>query len=263
MRFNDFNLYFTPIEQIIGLDELRRLDIEDEKKSSANLDLDWGDDRQVSLIQNDTDIKNQWNGTCTSFATVAAIENKLKGKYHLSERSLWDFYSKFSTKIAIESATNNYLLEEQFWPQNENRLKPEYSDYGRFRISKYEYIKRDYPRVLKAIDQGNPCIVALSTPKKLFYNAQVETNSKVSRRGGHAMCVSGYKIENGQAYFLVKNSWGKKSGNDGYHYINFDLYTRGKRRYCIFWEIKEIEIKEIPKSYESTPVELMDFWEFL
>ncbi|SHG30707.1 C1 family peptidase [Flagellimonas flava] len=263
------NLFFTPIEQIIGFENIKEIESIDESEFLSSFPKDWGPDRVVSLRDRDTPVKRQWNGTCTSFATTAAIENKLGGVYELSERSLWDFYGKASTSTAIRSAQDNFILEEEYWPQNQSRIGEDVEKLGRFRISKVISLKRDYLAVLKAIDKGNPCIVALSTPRDLSNgHKQVESSSKVSRRGGHAMCVSGYKVEKGRCYFLVKNSWGTKKGDGGYQYIAFDLYKSRKKRkrYCIFWEVIEIEEREMLSIRESSIEEIRPdfaaYWEF-
>lgn len=225
----------TNFYQIVGLDKFLHLQAKGLVQTS---DINWEPDRVVSLKQRDTSVKEQWNGTCTSFATVAAIENKLEGKFELSERSLWDFYGVYSTSQAINAAQNHYILEEIYWPQYQIRFDTRYSGKGRFIISGVNDLDNDYLNVIKAIDNGNPCIVALQTPEDLFNGIpQVERTSRILK-GGHAICVSGYKVENGKGYFLVKNSWGIDNGDNGYQYIDFNVFD--KKGYVNFWEVKEI-----------------------
>ncbi len=247
----NLDLFFSKIENVIGIENIKEIDSFSESELLNQFPTDWGPDRVVLLRDRDTPVKSQWNGTCTSFATIAAIENKLEGKYELSERSLWDFYGKYSTRAAIEAAEDYYILEEKYWPQGQSRINDIVENLGRFRVSKWSNLKRDYLAVLTAIDNGNPCVVGLSTPKDLAKGSkQVESTSKVSRKGGHAMCVSGYKVEKGEGYFLVKNSWGPRKGDNGYQYISFELYKSQRKRYCYFYEILEIEEK-IPDSKEE------------
>ena len=247
----DLNLFYTDIEQVVGINLIKNLESINDTDFYKSFPNDWGPDRIVSLKKNDTPVKRQWNGTCTSFATIAAIENKLKGEIELSERSLWDFYGKYSTKMAIRTAQNSYVLEEVYWPQGQSNVNDDLKKKGRFRIDEVSYLERKYLSVLKAIDNGNPCVVALKTPKDLAKGyKQVEATSKISRKGGHAMCVVGYKVENSKCYFEVKNSWGDRNGDAGYQYISFDLYKTTKNRYCIFWEILKIEERQIPSSMQ-------------
>lgn len=234
---NSFKPVLTDIFQVIPLDMLEQLDASDRVDTKA---INWGVDRVVTLSNRDTTVKEQWNGTCTSFATIAAIENQLGGTFQLSERSLWDFYGLYSTKEAIDAAKIHYILEEKYWPQSEPRFDTRYKNKGRFKLRNVAYLASNYLNVLKAIDNGNACVVALTTPADLFSGmAQVEATSKLYNNSGHAICVSGYKVENGKGYFLVKNSWGTDNGDNGYQYIAFELYNN--QGYVLFWEIITIE----------------------
>jgi C1A family cysteine protease len=224
----------TNFYQVIGIETLQQL----QRKGLVLAPTNWGPDRNVSLRHRDTPVKNQWNGTCTSFATVAAVENKLGAEFELSERSLWDFYGQYSTPQAINAAQNNHILEEKYWPQHQMRFDTRYRGKGRFLIVKCEYLDNDYLRVLTAIDNGNPCVVALQVPEALYNgDVQVEANSRMLK-GGHAICVSGYKVENNKGYFLVKNSWGTSNGDQGYQYIDFAVFDN--KGYATFWEIKSV-----------------------
>ena len=158
----------------------------------------------------------------------------------MSERSLWDFYGVYSAQEAIGAAKLHYILEEKYWPQTVTNFDTRYKNKGRFKLITANYLGNDYSRVLGAIDSGNPCVVALTTPVDLYNgDAQVEATSSLYNHSGHAICVSGYKIENGKGYFLVKNSWGLSNGNNGYQYIAFELYDN--QGYVLFWEISAIE----------------------
>jgi hypothetical protein len=258
---DNLNLFFTSIEQVIGTDNINESDFNSRNKS--NFPEDWGEDRIVILKDKDTPVKRQWNGTCTSFATIAAMENKLGGKVELSERSLWDYYGKFSTGMAIKAANNNFILEEKYWPQGQSRINDEVEKLGRYRVAKFSNLKTNYLSVVQAIDKGNPCVVGLSTPKDLAKgHKQVEASSKVSKKGGHAMCVSGYKVENGKCYFLVKNSWGTRFGDNGYQYIAFELYRSKRKRYCYFWEIEELEKTTPETKFAGKDDSFESYWEF-
>ena len=233
----NFQPVLTDIFQVIPIDLIQQL------SKQAPLDLKnvgWGADRVVALRNRDTSIKQQWNGTCTSFATIAAVENKLGGRFELSERSLWDFYGVYSTQEAIGAAKLHYILEEKYWPQSEPRFDTRYKNKGRFKLITANYLANNYLKVLSAIDNGNPCVVALTTPVDLYDGkAQVEATSRLYNNSGHAICVSGYKVENGKGYFLVKNSWGTRNGDNGYQYVAFDLYDG--QGYAFFWEIAAVE----------------------
>lgn len=44
-------------------------------------------------------------------------------------------------------------------------------------------------------------------------------------RGGHAMLIVGYEKTAPIPYFIIKNSWGKDKGNNGYYYLSYDYIT--------------------------------------
>lgn len=53
-------------------------------------------------------------------------------------------------------------------------------------------------------------------------------------RGGHAMLIVGYNRSVPLPYFIVKNSWGKEKGNQGYYYLSYDyIRTYAKYGYII------------------------------
>ncbi|HLP51400.1 MAG TPA: C1 family peptidase [Chitinophagales bacterium] len=232
-----FQPVLTDILQIFSEETLKKLDAENFVVPAVG---NWGPDRVVTLRAQDTSVKSQWDGTCSSFATVAAMENKLGGTVELSERSLWDLYGVYSTEQALNTARIQFVMEEQYWPQHQQYLDPRYRGKGRYQINGITYLERRYLEVLAAIDGGHPCVVALSTPTDLYNGLpQVEATSGFLRRSGHAICVSGYKVENGRAYFYVKNSWGTRTGDNGYQYVAFDLFNQ-RNVYAVFWVITNV-----------------------
>ena len=42
---------------------------------------------------------------------------------------------------------------------------------------------------------------------------------------GHAMSVVGYKVIDGKQYLVIANSYGKESGDNGYHYMTREVYN--------------------------------------
>lgn len=218
----------VPLQELFSEQTLKRLN----ENAFISIPVDWGKDRVVTALKTrDTAVKRQFGSTCTCFATVAAIENKLGGRIDLSERFFWNLYKKYNTETAISAAKNNFLLEERFWP--------DHPKLARYKLSAVKDLAKNYADVLTAIDNGNPCIVALATPDDLANGkVQVEATSKVSEKSGHALCVSGYKVEKGKGYFLVKNSWGESYGDHGYQYIAFSLYDNQPHIY--FWEVLDV-----------------------
>jgi hypothetical protein len=236
---DDFEVALTDLDQVIPPEVQARIDHLRQSPALAT-DVEFGSDRQKSLRHRDTLVKRQWNGTCSTFATIAAMENCLGGRFDMSERSMWDFYGKYSTQMAVDAAQSHWILDERDWPQNQPHPTNYTPSKGRFRIRRVKNLETNWLGVLQALDEDHPCIVAMQTPKKLLAGAtQVEEGTGFVRRGGHALCVSGYKVEGGRGYFLVKNSWGLSTGDGGYQWVAFRLFKSAG--YAIFWSVLEVE----------------------
>ena len=200
----------------------------------------WGNDRVVSLQQNDTPVKTQFGISCTTFALIAAIENIFQGRFDLSERSLWATYKTVDIDKAIKAARENYILEEKYWPQSVARENPANRGKGRFKLEDAICIYQNYQEVINTIDKGTPCVVAMRTPTDLFLKKSQVERTSTFKNGGHAMAVVGYKVENGKGYFLVKNSWGEDCGDKGYQYVDFNLFDTNKQGYVYFYTIGQV-----------------------
>lgn len=233
----DFNPELIDLEELFG----RSIEqLEEERNKALPFLTDWGNPRVVSLRDRDTPVKVQWGGTCSAFALIAAMENKLGGQYDLSERSLWNAYRVFNIDKAISAAKRIFIHEENSRLGAQEFDKDEYVGEGRFKLTDAKCIDRRYDLVIEAIDRGIPCFVALVTPVDLIRKlSQIERTSKLEN-GGHAMAVSGYKVENGKGYFLVKNSWGENCGDKGYQYIDFNIYDENKKGYIYFYTVGDI-----------------------
>lgn len=224
------------------LDELfskDKLQIINESKFVDALQINWGPDREKLITNRDTSIKDQIGPKCTAYGTIAAMENKLGGSIDLSEFDLWYKYRKSNIDRAIAAAENNFICEEKYWP--EGYAEPSEGYIGRCKLV-HSYLGRDFSKVLEAIDKDNPCVVAFATPNQLGKDVlQIDPKSGVSNGVGHVVCVSGYKVEGGKGYFLVKNSWGPRKYP--YQFVPFELYDR--IRHIYFYEVVTVEDKNL------------------
>jgi len=71
---------------------------------------------------------------------------------------------------------------------------------------------------MKAAATKQPLAVAIEADKRCFqtYKSGVFNNSACGTTLDHAVLVAGYGTENGQDYWLVKNSWNTTWGDAGY-----------------------------------------------
>jgi C1A family cysteine protease len=194
--------------------------------SGAPSSVDWRNNGAV------TSVKDQGQcGSCWSFSSTGAIEGAWaisKGQLvDLSEQELVDC----ATGISYGShGCNGGQMEGAFKFVIEN---------GQCSLSSYPYTAKDGSckkcsplahitscSVVKPNDQislkaavaQQPVAVAISADTKIFqsYSGGVITSSSCYTSLNHGVLAVGYGSENGQDYWLVKNSWGESWGLNGY-----------------------------------------------
>jgi C1A family cysteine protease len=194
--------------------------------SSAPSSIDW---REKGAV---TSVKDQGQcGSCWTFSSTGAVEGAwaiAKGQLvDLAEQELVDC----ATGIAYGSrGCSGGQMEGAFKFIIEN---------GQCALSSYPYTAKDgscqkcsavahisscsdvKPNdqiSLKAAVAQQPVSVAISADTKLFqsYSSGVITSSSCYTSLDHGVLIVGYGTENGQDYWLVKNSWSSSWGMNGY-----------------------------------------------
>lgn len=251
---------YHKLKEVIPVDTQQKLRAKKRKKATEQKDHWWTDyvirnqknqpvPNVVDLRAYDTPIRSQWDGTCTAHGLTAGTENLLRrnpGKHDksLSVRYFWNQYKQYSAQVAIQTATTNKQVEEQYWPEEKTRpLIPisELKAKADAQLLTADYLEDDTKAMVASLSQGYPVYIAMSVPSDMAScRSSIRFNTAVTS-GGHALAVVGYgkdKSIPGGYYLILKNSWGTDCGDHGYQYLPLALCER-QDMYCIAWSLKE------------------------
>ncbi|MBQ6311399.1 MAG: C1 family peptidase [Bacteroidales bacterium] len=188
-----------------------------------------------------TPVKNQGDmGACSAFAFVSVFESIIKKNtstdVNLSEQFVYFNARRIQGNIALDSGSSassvlktmkaEGVCAEVEFPYNpdhpdEEPPKEAYDSALDNKIVKALAVKQD--DIKAAISEGYPVVISLrifdsfNPVKGLISNP--EDDDIRSASGLHAMVICGYNDEYG--YYVVRNSWGTKFGDNGYCYIPY------------------------------------------
>lgn len=190
--------------------------------------VDW---REKGLV---TEVKLQGScGSCWAFSAVGALEGQLKKTtgtlITLSPQNLIDCSGKYGNlgcnggfmTNAFKYVIHNHGIDsEAAYPYvGKEGLCKYKQDYRAANCSSYEFLpKGDEEALMEGLAIIGPISIAIdaSRPKFVFYHKGVYRDHSCTHNVNHGVLAVGYGNENGQDYWLIKNSWGTYFGDKGY-----------------------------------------------
>ena len=204
------------------------------KNERIPVSIDW---RAKGFV---TDVKNQGGcGSCWAFSAVGAIEgqhaNNTGKLVSLSEQNLVDCSGDYGNEgcsggwpeAAMRYVVNNGIDTEDSYPyKGFDNVCNFNKTYIGAEISKTVNVTNgSMTDLYKAIGTIGPISIAIDAGDNFqFYDSGIYTDYNCSKTVlDHAVLAVGYSFLNNTRYIIVKNSWGKDWGMDGYIYMNTNI----------------------------------------
>lgn len=214
--------------------------------SAVLADFDWRNKDGKNWI---TPVGDQGRlGACISFATCASMESRYrieqgKADFAIDLSEMW-LHSKLDKYISsgngiglaqvyIDSVTGQGIPDESVFPYNDNAVADtsQYTEKGTTAINILPKNNDQTARMIQVLKRG-PFRVGIhmndGTPSDTTAIKNGFLECAKGRPSSHAVAIVGYKVTKGdenspeEGYWIVKNSWGISSGDNGYIKVRFN-----------------------------------------
>ena len=221
---------------------------------------------KVDLREHLTEVEEQVGMSCVANAFAGAYEYLAKRNngessdvsrlyIYYNARWLEDAQNKDCGSVmyqAIEGLKEYGACSEELWPNDRSMIlsepdQPSYDHGANFRIEDAEFIETDLELWKQTLAEGYPISFCLNTFQS--FDAANKNRGRVpmpkpadnvrETHGWHAMLCVGYSDPD--RVFIVRNSWGKAWGDQGYCYIPYDYVMHKDYNGNDSWIIKSVE----------------------
>ena len=202
-------------------------------------------------------------GSCTSHALAAAFEyDQIKqGVPHWTPSRLFIYYLERWIEHTIHEDAGAELrdgakalakygvCDEALWPYNIDKfaVKPPLKSYkmaAQSQVLRYARVRQTEEDALQVLAQGYPVVFGFAVYSNIDKPEVAKSGilgmpgPKDQMEGGHAVVLVGY--DRPRRRFLVRNSWGKAWGINGYFWMPFD-YVLDSNLADDFWVLYTVE----------------------
>jgi len=213
--------------------------------------------KEFSWIKYDSPVRNQGEcGSCYSLAAMTVYEVRLRIKTRMQDKTIMSGQDVLSCSRTNQGCSGGYpflvgkhaaeygLVPESCVPYKASDIDCDSVRFTSASCANRRYFARNYRYVggyygscnellmMKEIMRNGPVIVAFQAPSSLFYytggiftgpppkhEGVTEHGVRYWEQTNHAVVAMGWGEENGQKYWIIKNTWGPKWGEKGYFRI--------------------------------------------
>uniref|UniRef100_A0A803J679 Cathepsin H n=2 Tax=Xenopus tropicalis TaxID=8364 RepID=A0A803J679_XENTR len=221
------------------------------KHAKISKGVDWRDSNCISPVKN-----QGYCGSCWAFATVGVLEalHCLNGNelHNLSEQQLVDCdpidhgcCGGFPIN-AIDYITQEGIMKSEDYEYEEKQFYCRYdsSNAIQLNVSKY-YVLPNEENMASSVAKDGPITVGFGVNRDFMLYSKGIFDGECAPRPNHAIIIVGYGTlhceegkDDGEDYWIIKNSWGTEWGEDGFGKIMRNKDMCGISEFAASLELK-------------------------